>query len=247
MRDHKPILGMILGIGLILFILLTSLGKKSINKVNTINQPIPDSAVGFGYKCEWIAVKTTEQEKVANVLGLKNLSKCNWKTGIDSAYEKGIFITPAIDGWTLVCGWGLENTGLAKITLKKESFDTLKVVLKTLSNAFGEVQFFLTHRVVDTHCWIKSIKGEILRAYCISGEIGEVIICEGKPTDFEKNYHIDSSFDGQEAYYSKVGYKNATYLDEEFVMKVAGNWSIDPTQLDKRPDLFGKFGLIGER
>ena len=245
MKKYKIILGIVF----ILFALLTSCRMKSVsqeNKTTKKDQNIPDSAVGFGYKFMWIAVKTREKERVADVLGLKDLTNCNWETGIDSAYGKGIFITPTIDGWTLVCGWGLAYSGIADIGNKKESFDTLKAHLKTLSEVFGEAQFFCTQRIAEYHCWIKALHGEIVREYCISGEIGEVILDEGESTDFEKGYYIAKTFSEQEEYYTRKGLKNVTVLDEDFVMKVARNWSIDPTQLDKRADLFGKFGLIGK-
>ncbi len=72
-----------------------------------LTQKVPDSPVNFGYKCMWYAVKTVDKQKLAEKLGLNNVSDCNWHTGIERAYKGSVFITPAIDGWTLACGLGL--------------------------------------------------------------------------------------------------------------------------------------------
>ena len=207
----------------------------------TVEQTIPDSAVSFGYKCIWFAVKTSNQEKLIELLKIKNVEKCNWKMGIDKAYKGSIFITPAIDGWTLACGLGLPTGD------SKESIKEVKKTLQTLSKEFGEAQFFCTHRVVEYHCWMKAINGQVTRVYSYLGEAGENIAIEGIPTDFEKKYKLINTFSEEakgEKYFEDT---NLVLPNEELLMQVAGHWSINPTELENRKDLTPSIGLIGER
>jgi len=241
--------GIIIGL-LIIAGLLFSLFRKSpkgqkstTNTTNptTVDQNIPDSAIGFGYKCMWFAVKTRDQQKLISLLKIKNTSNCNWKVGIDKAYKGSIFITPTIDGWTLTCGLGLPAGD------SKESISGIKKILKTLSKEFGEAQFFCTQRVVEYHCWMRATKGQVTRVYSYLGERGENIAIEGEPTDFEKKYKLVNTFSDETKDEKYFDSKDLVTPDEEFLMKVAEHWSIDPSQLEKRNDLSPSLGLIGQR
>ena len=242
-------IGIIIGL-MIIAVLVISLFRKNPTrqqltpnetKAETVDQTIPDSAIGFGYKFIWLAVRTNDQQKLIDLLKIKNISKCNWKVGIDKAYKGSVFITPTIDGWTLVCGLGLPAGDT------KESITDVKQILQTLSKEFSEAQFFCTHRVVEYHCWIKATKGQITRVYSYLGERGENIIIEGEPTEFEKKYKLVNTFSNEakdEKYFDR---EDLVIPDEEFLMKVAEHWSIDPTQLENRKDLSPSLGLIGQR
>ncbi|MFM2224831.1 MAG: hypothetical protein RJA07_1033 [Bacteroidota bacterium] len=208
--------------------------------LSSVDQTVPDSAVGFGYKCMWFAVKTNDQQKLADHLKIKNTIKCNWKVGIDKAYEDSVFITPPIDGWTLACGLGFP-TGYSN-----EAVDEVKQILQTLSKEFGEAQFFCTNRVIEYHSWIRATNGQVTRVYSYLGEQGENIVIEGETTDFEKTFKLVNTFSQEakdENYFDNI---DLILPDESFVMKVAENWSIDPTKLDNRKDLLPSLGLIGQ-
>ena len=60
----------------------------------------------FGYRCIWIAVKSIDTEKIAQTIGLNNRQKSNWKTGLEHAHKSSLFISPPIDEWTLIIGYG---------------------------------------------------------------------------------------------------------------------------------------------
>lgn len=199
-----------------------------------------DNPVGFGYKCLWFAVKTDNQHQVAELIEVNDPKQSNWKSGIDNAYDKSIFITPTIDGWTLAVGWGLP------LGDSKEGLEKVKGLLKILSREFGEAQFYCTHRVVEYHCWIKSTNGNIERLYSYLGESGENIDISGDPTEIEKTLKLIDTFSEeakQDDYWDR---DDLTYPDEELVMKIAGDWSIDPTTLNDRQDIKG-LGLLGKR
>ena len=202
-------------------------------------QTNPDTPVGFGYKIMWIAVKTDNQELVAQTIGLKNTKPSNWKDGIEKAYEDAIFITPQIDNWTLIVGMGLPTGD------NKESINQASDLLNRLSKQFGEAQFFCTHRVVEYHCWIKSTNGQIDRIYSYLGERGENIIIKGEPTEIEKNHKLVNTFSEEAKEDDYFNHVDLVFPDEQLVMTIAGNWSIDPTLLDNRKDIKG-LGLISK-
>lgn len=205
-----------------------------------VDQTIPDSAIGFGYKCMWFAVKTDNKKKLAELFKLTNVSDCNWKVGIDKAYRGAVFITPVIDGWTLTCGWGLPHGDT------KEGIEEVKNILKILSKELGEAQFFCTHRVTEYHCWMKAKNGQIERVYSFSGESGENIVVEGKPTKLEQTLMLANTFSDEakdDKYFER---EDVTWANEEVLMRVAEQWSIDPTKLENRRNLAPGIGLSGQ-
>jgi hypothetical protein len=202
----------------------------------------PDSAVSFGYKCVWIAVKTNDKDRVAKILGLKYVMACNWKYGIQKAYEDKIFISPPVGNWTLVIGWGLVD-----FNPKSEIDETVgfKRKINALSKEFGEAQLFTSHRITDYHSWAKSINGETVRYYSFIGERLENILIEGEPTPIETNLNLANTFSEEakdENYFER---KDITFPDEELVMKIAEAWSVNPTKLEVRKDVLPGLGLVG--
>ncbi|QES87343.1 hypothetical protein [Rhizosphaericola mali] len=241
--------GIIIGLIVIAVFALTFYKKRHLSEQayypsivpSTVDKTIPDSAVGFGYKCMWFAVKTDNKNRLAEILKLKNISDCNWQVGIDKAYNGSVFITPTIDGWTLACGWGLPHGDT------KEGIEKVKSILQTLSKEFENAQFFSTHRVSEYHCWIKATNGQIERVYSYLGESGENITIEGQPTEFEKNLKLANTFSDEakdEKYFER---EDLVWADEELLMQVAEHWSIDPTKLDERQDIPRSLGLLGQR
>ncbi len=95
--------------GIIAFITISIwLAKKSEIKPasqKTFDQQ--DNPINFGYKTVWIAVKTNDKLGISKILELKNVKPSNWKSGIENAYHKSVFITPQIGDWTLAVGMGL--------------------------------------------------------------------------------------------------------------------------------------------
>lgn len=201
----------------------------------------PDSAVSFGYKCIWFAVRTDNKNRLAEIFSLKDIVDCNWKIGIDKAYEGAVFITPTIDNWTLVVGWGLPyDDGAGGV-------EKVKDALQILSKEFGEAQFFCTERISEYHCWMKSISGDVVRVYIFLGEIGQNTLVEGNPTAFEQTLNLANTLSDEAKNAGYFENKDLTWPDEDLVMQIAGHWSIDPTQLEQRHDIKPGLGLLGRR
>ena len=201
-----------------------------------------DNPVDFGYKTVWLAVKTDNKKRISEILKLKNTKECNWKVGIAESYNSSIYITPQIKDWTLVCGMSLLNGNN-----DKENIIYIKKTIETLSAEFGEAQFFGSHRVVEYQTWMKAINSKIVRAYCFLGESGENLVVEGEPTDFEKKYKLINTLSKEaqdDQYFER---EDLFYPDEDFVMKVAENWSINPQTLEERKDVKNELGIIGNK
>jgi hypothetical protein len=216
-----------------LFTWLTSCLKKENEQTTGIQA---DRPVSFGYKCVWITVNATDPKEVADFLKLKNQRTSTWKLGIDGAYSDKIFISPVIDSLVFIIG----------ITLPSDS-DEIKKMISALSKRFGKADYFATHRVTEFHCWMKSIQGDLKRAYSYLGERGENLIVDGEPTEFEKRFDLVNTFSKEyegENYFEKEGLK---IPNEEFVMQLAGDWGINPTTLEERTDLKRGLGIIGKR
>ena len=195
---------------------------------------LPDKPIGFGYKNKWLAIKSNNKEKVAELLELKNIKKSNWKDGIEFGYKKGIFITPEINGWILVLG----------IDISDLEIESTKGLLKRVSKKFGECQIFLTHRIVEYHFWGLARDGKIERLYSYAGESNENMIIEGEPTEAERKYNFVNTFLEQannDEYWKR---ENIEFPDEDMVMEIAKKWSINPTRIEDYEGVEG-IGLIG--
>jgi hypothetical protein len=189
--------------------------------LNTVASPAPvtvdanpDTPVPFGYKCVWFAVKTTNSVEVLETVGFKSAIRCNWMSGIKAAYHEQVFVSPPVQGWTLIVGQDLPTLDDPARVKQTEN------LLTKLSAKFEEAHHYATHRVAEYHCWAKASNGKIVREYAYLGESGETVRNMGEKTEGEKAAGIGNA---------------ATYVpDEETVMKVAEKWSLNPSTLNQQ-------------
>jgi hypothetical protein len=185
--------------------------------------------VGFGYKNAWLAIRTEDTQAVAEALHMIDTHSTSWAEGIHVQGRSPVFLTPAVDGWTLaVLGLGelAEDDGLGGGALD----------LPSLSSRFGEVQKFGTYRVVEYQEWQRWVDGSPVRRYCWVGESGEIRFDEGEPISAEGNLLGAADLNGD--------WDGFDVANEETVMAVAAEWSINPTTLEERDDL-PSHGLLG--
>lgn len=227
--------------GVVVFLILQYQLKKSTTYQPTVKHDEPDTTedtpVDFGFKQHWMAIKTTDTQQVAGALSSKQSYRCNWKKGISQAYNNATYITPAIDGWTLVVN---------PILRLDERSNNQKDVeqLKKLSLLFGEIQFFATHRVVEYHCWAKFVNGNLTRIYSYLGKHGENTWVEGDPTTAEEGLNLVNTL--SEEAMNQPGYLDREDIltpNEETVMQIASAWSVDPSCISGRTNITG-LGLI---
>lgn len=184
---------------------------------------VPDTPVRFGFKATWLCVKADSSETVIEKLGLKNAVKCSWKYGFANL-NYGTFISPVLDGWVLVIGWGYDI-----ITEDPVRLDEVGAM-------FPEVQFFSSHRVSDYYTWVRYVNGIRIRAYGWCGGDGEVFVNEGEPTSEEISLGFTNFLPSSEADWDKYDTP-----DEETVVEIAAAWGIDTLKLDKYPASTGYY------
>jgi hypothetical protein len=204
-----------------------------------VEYAVPDTPVSFGYKCNWLAVYTQDTQKLADLIHLREVHSCNWKNGVEYAYEDRVFVSPPVDGWSFVV-----SKHQLPFAENAESVNLLKMMLIELSKEFSQACYFGTYRVVGYDCWMKAVDGNIERAYSLVD--GSNIIVEGDPTPVEMKYNLINTL-SEEAendpnYFDR---KDIRYPDEDLTMEVAGGWAIDPQTLEDRKDVLPALGLVG--
>ncbi len=119
---------------------------------------------------------------------------------------------PGADGvpWLLVVGrWLMSGPSTVDVAELSELLDT-------------EVQYFVTHRMVELHRWQRARDGELLRAFGYLGESGEVTDWRGVPDEAERAAGLPAFLDDD----------TDVLVGEEDVMRVAAAWSLSPVALD---------------
>lgn len=190
----------------------TENSAQNVSPADVSKEYEPDFPVPFGYKCNWLCVKADSSEEVIDKLGLKNPQPANWDRGIEMAYNGYDFVSPVLDGYVLVVGWGTDVLTLAPDLLE----DSAK--------KFPELQYFATHRVVDYHAWVKFVNGEMVRGYGWCGCDGELILNKGELTPEETELGFTNLLPDTDADWEKYDCP-----DEDYVLEIAAAWGVDPS------------------
>jgi hypothetical protein len=185
--------------------------------------------MGFSYKTSWLAVRDRSLENVADAVELVDRTRLGFAAGTERAYQAGIYVAPAIAGWTLA-------HGARHLSLHLDATDPrFPARFSALSARLGEVQFFATHRVPEYHAWAWARDGQLIRAYCYIGERGEVPLFVGEPTTAERDAAVGTRMlDGEWERWTDDEWDawNRTTPNESDVMRMAGCWSVDPNTID---------------
>lgn len=187
---------------------------------------VPDAPKAFGDQTSWYAVKTTDPAAVKECLHLSDDYAAGWAQGFAAIEQGMVFVSPPVKGWVFAIGPRLTHQSLAS------DKDPCLMLLKGLSEKFGEAQYFSNQRIVEIFAWARAQKGAIVRAYAFNGDEGQVIWDVGEKTKEEK----DLGFNFGEALSPER--KNVTDL--------AGKWSLDPMSIgkEKTPPASGFIGKM---
>lgn len=217
---------------LIFFLVLLSSCKDGSEK--------KDTPVNFGYNMNWLAIKSTEKNKIFQLLKLKIDKEVTWQKGIETIYTtQKLFVSPSVGKWTIIAGNELPYGDT------KDSVEKIKNLLIDLSKEFGEAYFFGTHRIVELQSWIKAKEGKIERVYSYIGESMQTIASKEELAALEKKVNLFNSLSKEAQGDSYFEREDIFYPDEEFVMRMAEYWSINPTKLSNRKDIENQKGYIG--
>lgn len=163
----------------------------------------------FGYKCQWLAIKTGDEAAVANTLGLTNPQRVPWNKGLSVACDfEGIFVTPPVQGWVFAIG-----------NVPGPDSKSFTSTLEALSKRFGKAYYFGTQHVVEFHAWAIAEGGHVTRAFAYVGERGEFPVNLGSPTPEEVQLHTGVA-------------ERDKSPDEETVLSLASAWTFDPRMIN---------------
>ena len=190
-------------------------------------QRLDGAAVGFGPTSAWLAVRSEETDEVARALRLGDVRPAPWSVVPEVQRHPPeppfpVFVTPPVDGWTLV--------------LLAPSLAEAELDLAGLSQRFGEAQKLASHRVVESHEWQRWVDGSSVRRYWWVGESGEIRLDDVEPAAAEGSLAHADDLDGD--------WDELALADEDTVLDVAAEWSVDPSTLDERLGLPAE-GLLG--
>ncbi|MCR9245332.1 MAG: hypothetical protein NXI31_09890 [bacterium] len=175
-------------------------------------------------------MQASDPEAVAAALGLRTLMPANWRAGLEAAQDEGVFVTPAIAGVVLAVGVDLRGNG--------DYASLVPPLLARLSETFGRAAWFSTHDGVEHHGWGLGERGAVARAYAYTEQDGTVLN-QGEITDTE---HLLGCFVDDPRDQSDDTEK--WWPDERLVLRMAGEWAIDPSRIGER-GLPASAGLLG--
>jgi hypothetical protein len=206
---------------------------KSVSSALTVGCE-PDTPKSFGYKMTWFVIPTVDSEKVMRALGLAGAIRANWASGVGAVQRNTLqaFVTPAVEGRTMVLGLGLPSFDTPVRTRDFLAF------IDKIAVFFPEFYYFGTHRVVEYHGWVKVSGGKVERAYSYLGERGETLFECGEKSREEIALGF-AFFDERSPEAASEGYfdrKDLRFPDEDDVMKISAAWAIDTQKLHQRID-----------
>jgi hypothetical protein len=189
----------------------------------------PDRPHPFGLKMAWLAIRTRDTARVAQVLGLEILESANWRTGIGTVYDDRlgplhVFLSPPVDGWTFVVGLSLPHP------VNRALVDKCTPMLLDLGAAFADVQYYFTFPLIDFYAWARVRNGRLERAFAIGDE--GLIWNKGKPVREERSLGLKLfEVRGVRGRKGDAGGQMILYPTESHVLQLAASWSLDPTRL----------------
>ena len=153
--------------------------------------------------------------------------------------EKPVFISPPVNGWTLVLG------GLSFSADSQERIGGIRRRLCELSNRFGEAQYFGSYRVVGYVAWYKASNGEVERGLSLAD--GTVFANEGATSQAELDIGCFdmSGMDEGEVLDRIFEEEDFSLFDEESPMKIAEIWSVNPLSLPLDGEAEPATGIAG--
>ncbi|GDY22916.1 hypothetical protein LBMAG56_42630 [Verrucomicrobiota bacterium] len=188
----------------------------------------------FGGPARWLAIRSSNTPLIQSALRLRHVQPCTWEEGFATARERRLFVTPPVEGWTLVFGGALPEA--------REDIDACYRFLLALSHKLGQVQYFTMDRALNHHGWAWAEGGKIVRAYVWAGE---TLWNEGPETATEQGLSVRCLAYAEAAPLSDLTFTDPAAATTEKVAQLAAAWSLNPTEL-REPRIFNAPGIAGE-
>ncbi|MEU4536208.1 hypothetical protein AB0G15_15225 [Streptosporangium sp. NPDC023825] len=144
----------------------------------------------------WIAVPTGDQAGVMEVLGLSSPRPITFAEAQevidadahgdadDRHHLSRVFVTPEVDGWTLVIGAWCDPCG-------SERHEDVLRLYKALSARYGRAQAYYYGERGDGSAWLVAERGNVVRRYAATGEADDERLTLGDPLPQEKERRLE--------------------------------------------------------
>jgi hypothetical protein len=202
----------------------------------------PDNPQPFGYKTNWLAVKTKDIQHLIEALSIQDSYPSNWQNGLITieGCECTVFVTPPLDEWILVIGVALPEVD------STQSSERLSAWIMDLSKLFGDVHYYSNESSNGVHCWAKASHGVITRARAMCHSSRSILWNVGEVTEDELLAAKELKLDVRlfDTLVSSDG-GHHFFTDSEYVLELSKIWDID-TSFEKRlyPKSLGQLGTF---
>lgn len=200
---------------------------------------VPFNPIQARRPARWLAIRSRDTRGVQAALRLNNPRPCSWAEGLLATHK--IFITPPVNGWTLVFGAGLPNPS--------DDVDVCYRFLRQLSQKLGHVQFFQADGILQHHAWAQVESGRVLRGYAWAGT---TIWNQGVKTPAEIALGMNCIAYGDNPGSDDWAVADHLVANVDKISQLAQRWSLDPTEIDLRylaqqPGIAGVLATDGHR
>ena len=175
-------------------------GEPALSRADTaaierlIRIKLPDDRPEPLWACwnHWMAVPSGDQAGIMRTLGLTDPRPVTFALGNDivdadghgcdtdehTGYER-VFVTPELDGWTLVLGAWCDPCG------QERREDVLRLCTE-LSARYGRAHAYYYGGQGDGSAWLVAEHGTVIRRYCETGEGEDELLTLGDPLPYER-------------------------------------------------------------
>lgn len=150
-------------------------------------------------------------------LGLRTVLPANWASGLGTAADSGVFVSPPVGGFVLAAG--------ADLAAAWPPDEAVPPLLAELSRRFGRAAWFCRDANRERFGWAWAERGLLVRGYAYDGEHGHVF-WHGDVTDDERalGCFVD---DPRDHSHDEIKW----WPDARLVTTLAARWSLDPARL----------------
>ena len=170
--------------------------------------PVPD---------QWLAIRGASPARIREVFRSRMARQSSWADALVRAHEGRLFVSPPVDGWSLVIGAGMPDVF--------HDVDRAFHFLRQTSEALGTVHFFAANRVLHSHAWARLDDGRVTRAYAWAGT---TLWNEGRVTLEERLLGLQCRDYAEAAEPVRYGEVPAEYRNTDRLILLARRWGIDP-------------------
>ena len=233
----------------------------------TIPEVLADSIHNFyPGKRTWIALKTTDQKKVASIIGLEDYELTNWEEGLKNSrrtnrIDSRVFISPVINNeWIIVTGYDLPHI----IHKKFEQF------ANELSSTFGHFSYYYVGKetfglakasngILERHIYYNDnsdiretgSKTQAEKDIPLSGGLSQYKYSEKLTKVYKKDPPSFKAFHSDIEY--SIGFDNEVYVEytipwpnAKYIYNIAEQWSLNPSKFIEHGYTSEGLGLFGK-